>query len=100
MTDASPITRRTKLTGREGWYTPAPYIEAARAVMGGIDLPASTEEANRTLQFFTAEDDGLAHLWNGRGFLNPTYKAPNALKFMTSWWLSISREGSRKRSCW
>jgi phage N-6-adenine-methyltransferase len=87
MTGASPITRRTKLTGKEGWYTPATYIEAVCSVMDGIDLdPASSEGAQRTVraaQFFTAENDGLGHLWHGRVFLNPPYKAPKPLKFIT-----------------
>lgn len=59
------------------WYTPGRYIEAARRVMGGIDLdPASCELAQRTVQathYFTEETNGLAHDWQGRVWLNPPY---------------------------
>jgi hypothetical protein len=59
------------------WYTPAPYIEAAREVLGGIDLdPASSVQANavvRAAKFFSKEDDGLTRDWCGRAFLNPPY---------------------------
>lgn len=57
------------------WYTPSAFVEAAREVMGGIDLdPASHEEANRTVkaaEFFTEIDNGLRLGWHGRIFLNP-----------------------------
>lgn len=61
------------------WYTPAVYIEAAREVMGSIDLdPASSEIANETVRagtYFTKDDDpdGLSQDWFGNIWLNPPY---------------------------
>jgi phage N-6-adenine-methyltransferase len=59
------------------WYTPARYVEAARDVLGGIDLdPASSEMANRTVQapaYYDEDDDGLTRDWHGRVWLNPPY---------------------------
>lgn len=57
------------------WYTPSVYVEAAREVMGGIDLdPAAHEESNQIVQpgcYFAAADDGLQQSWFGCVFLNP-----------------------------
>ena len=66
-------------TGEVEWYTPAPNVEAARTVMGGIDLdPASSDHAQETVRaatYHTAESDGLARAWRGRVWLNPPYRA-------------------------
>lgn len=59
------------------WYTPAKYIEAARQVMGSIDLdPASCAKANETVRataYYTKEQDGLLKDWHGNVWLNPPY---------------------------
>jgi len=59
------------------WYTPAQYIEAARRVLGAIDLdPASCQEANATVnaaEFFDSVANGLLLKWHGRVWLNPPY---------------------------
>ena len=59
------------------YYTPPQYVEAARQVMGGIDLdPANHEKAQEWIQagsFYTVADDGLNKPWFGRVWLNPPY---------------------------
>jgi phage N-6-adenine-methyltransferase len=64
-------------TGQNEWYTPSVYIEAAREVLGQIDLdPASCDTAQKTVKaktYYTAEDDGLTKKWNGKIWLNPPF---------------------------
>jgi hypothetical protein len=69
------------------WYTPARYIEAARTVMGTIDLdPASCEMANRTvkaIRYYSKEDNGLARGWScSTMWLNPPYGSIDASRTM------------------
>lgn len=72
-------------TGESEWYTPAAYIEAAREVMGDIDLdPASTAVANEVVKasvYYAVDADGLAYEWYGRVWLNPPYAQPACALF-------------------
>lgn len=69
------------------WFTPKEYIEAARRVMGSIDLdPATCTEANqvvRATKIYTPETDGLSHDWTGNVWLNPPYSTPHISLFLT-----------------
>jgi ParB family chromosome partitioning protein len=73
-------------TGDQDSYTPTKYIEAARQVMGGIDLdPASNEWAQKTVKakvYYTKEDNGLDKPWQGNIFLNPPYSHPEVKHFV------------------
>lgn len=59
------------------WYTPAKYVDAARLVLGTIELdPASCKRANKIVKaksIYTAKDDSLHQPWTGRLWLNPPY---------------------------
>ncbi len=61
-------------SGEVEYYTPVEIVEAARRVMGGIDLdPASSETANqivRAVHIYTAKENGLLQPWRGRVWMN------------------------------
>jgi hypothetical protein len=75
-------------SGNNEWYTPAQFIEAARVVMGSIDVdPASSEIANQTVKagiYWTAETNGLGKHWCGNIWLNPPYSQPLLGQFIDS----------------
>lgn len=103
----------------DGWYTPRPIIEKARAVMGGIDTDPATCAAAQALvgaaTWYTQTENGLMQPWAGRVWLNPPYSAPTKwvdrlLTFYrtgdvtqalvltnayteTGWWQRLAREG-------
>lgn len=66
-----------KFTYRIDWQTPDEYIEAARQVMGEIELdPASSDNAQQRIQakrYHTGKDNGLIQHWSGKVWINPPY---------------------------
>lgn len=70
--DAHQLINQT--SGDFEYYTDPKIIDAARRVMGWIDLdPASSAMANSRVGsewFHTAETDGLLHDWHGRIWMN------------------------------
>ena len=67
------------------WYTPTEAVDAARQVLGTIDLdPASDAAANEHVgaeKIFTVEDNGLEQDWHGNVWLNPPYSYPHVEQF-------------------
>jgi len=65
-----------EVTG-DDYYTDRRIIEAARSLMGAIDLdPASHPVANGLVgarEIYTIRDDGLSHTWTGRVWVNPPF---------------------------
>ncbi len=87
-------TRHT--SGKSNWITPPWLIDAARSVLGRIDVdPASSAQANKLLKaqrYFTEKTDGLSKHWYGKDkpssvWLNPPGgKLPNGKSSTKAWW--------------
>lgn len=77
-------------------YTPPFIIEAARKVLGHIDLdPASCALANRTVKadrYITQVEDGLSKTWTGRVFLNPPGGRRGSISGQKKWWRRLADE--------
>jgi hypothetical protein len=73
-------------TGEYDWHTPSEYIEAARTVMGGIDLdPASSAIFQRTVRartYYTRDHDSLSAAWRGRVWMNRPYAHDLIVRFI------------------
>lgn len=83
MNNASLINQ---CSGKTEYYTPPFIIEAARSVMGGIDLdPASSAKANEAVKadrFYSEQESGLVRPWLGKVWMNhPFGRGTN------SWWI-------------
>jgi DNA N-6-adenine-methyltransferase (Dam) len=67
------------------WYTPRLYVDAAREVMGDIDLaPAGCAEAAKVTgiaNYYSRENSGLDNSWHGRVWCNPPYERKLMLAF-------------------
>jgi hypothetical protein len=95
--------RHDHLLGKYEWYTPQEIIEAARTVMGDIDLdPASCSFANRIIkakQFYSKVDNGLKKEWQGRVFLNPPFAHP-AVKHFADKLIHSHKFGNVEQAVW
>lgn len=92
----SADNHRGQGTGENEWYTPAEYVEAARSVLGAIDLdPASSDRAQETVkaaEYFTLQNSGLGKPWHGRVWLNPPYAQPHVQHFVEKLVLELAEE--------
>ncbi len=88
LTTSGAIAATSAVEGYDSneYYTPEPYVDAARLVLRTIDLdPASCEFAQRRIgagRYFSKLDDGLSKTWDGRVWLNPPFSAPLGGRFV------------------
>lgn len=78
-------------------YTPREIIEAAREVMGAIDLdPATTLAVNTAIvqarKIYTFDDNGLVQPWSGRVWLNPPGGRERNKSRAAIWWNKLANE--------
>jgi phage N-6-adenine-methyltransferase len=78
------------------WCTPPEIVTPVVRLMGAIDLdPCSNSRTQPNIpatRHFTIGDDGLAHPWNGRIYMNPPYGAQISL-----WVEKLTKEMAAQR---
>lgn len=68
-------------TGENDWHTPETVISRVTEAFGEIDLDPCSNIGEPNVpagRHYTEEDNGLAHTWNGRVYMNPPYGRPIA----------------------
>ena len=89
-------------SGNNEWYTPPMYVQAAKDVMGSIDVdPASCELANATVQattFYDERANGLTKTWSGNVWMNPPYAQPLITQFCSAL-VEKFQAGEVKQAC-
>ena len=84
-------------SGKVEYYTPVEWLEAARSVLGSIELdPASCDTANQNVKaarFFSKNDNGLAQSWvaNTLWMNHPFHRGEKACP--------TNRKKCKKKSC-
>lgn len=80
--------------GKPAYGTPPEILEVVRVLLGNIDLdPCSSPQFNlnvRATQFFTEQDNGIEHRWQGNVYLNPP--GGRARPGARAWWDKLCQE--------
>jgi len=76
------------------WYTPRHVVDAVLTTLGAIDLDPCAEKGRGipATTHLTKGDDGLAHPWKGRVYMNPPYGDG-----IGEWTTKLRREYDAKR---
>lgn len=77
MKEKDPVNKTLTSSNSDEHNTPSYLVEAAREVLGAIDLdPMSNDLANETINatnYYTKKEDGLSKEWLGNVWLNPPF---------------------------